>query len=47
MQDDRKINHEIKIISLPLVPDTELLNVPLISLVMRTLGASFALILGL
>ena len=50
MQNDRiiiYINCEIKIISLPLVPDTELLNIPLISLVMRMLGASFALILGL
>ena len=41
------INCEIKIISLPLVPDTKLLNIPLISLVMRMLGASFALTFGL
>ena len=50
MQNDRiiiYINCKIKIISLPLVPDTELLNIPLISLVMTMLGASFALILGL
>ena len=44
MQNDRIIvcnNCEIKIISLPQVPDIELLKIPVVSSLIRALGASF------